>query len=112
MACVLPPPNAARARSLLYLACWGSRRELNVLRGGQRFLGLRDHAGKRESRLVAPRPDLEAVRRARDPERSVLEDVGVDHRGLEIAMAEQLLDGADVGPVLEQMRCERVAEGV
>jgi hypothetical protein len=37
--------------------------------------------------------------------------VGVDHRGLD-AVAEQLLDGADVVAELEQMGGERVAQGV
>src|SRR5262249_17716567 len=52
------------------------------------------------------------VGRARDTERTRLEHVRVDHRGLEVAMAEQLLDGADVGSALQQMCRERVAERV
>ena len=36
----------------------------------------------------------------------------MDHRGADIAVAEQLLYGADVGPVLEQMGGEGMAEGV
>jgi len=47
-----------------------------------------------------------------DPGRPAVEHVGVDHRGADIAVAEQLLYGADVGPVLEQMGGEGMAEGV
>ena len=36
-------------------------------------------------------------------------DVGVDHRRVQIAVAEELLHGADVDAVFEQVRCERVA---
>ena len=36
-------------------------------------------------------------------ERSAVEYVGVDHRGADILVAEQLLDGADVATVFEQM---------
>jgi hypothetical protein len=43
--------------------------------------------------------------------RTVLQDVGVDH-GRGDAMAEELLDGADVVATLQQVRREGVAEGV
>jgi hypothetical protein len=38
--------------------------------------------------------------------------VGVDHRGRDVAVAQQLLDGADVVTRLEQVGGERVAQGV
>ena len=43
---------------------------------------------------------------------AAVEDVGVDHGGADIAVAEQLLHGANIGPVLEQVSGEGVAEGV
>ena len=43
---------------------------------------------------------------------AALEDVGVDHGGLDILVAEQVLDGADVVAVLEQVGGEGVAQGV
>ena len=49
---------------------------------------------------------LQPIRGAGDAERASVEDVGVDHRRLEVAVAEQLLDGADVRSVLEQMAGE------
>lgn len=36
----------------------------------------------------------------------------VDHRGLDAPVAEELLDGADVVSIFEQMGRERVAKGV
>jgi hypothetical protein len=36
------------------------------------------------------------VEGAADAERAVIEDVGVDHGGRDVAMAQQFLDGADV----------------
>jgi hypothetical protein len=41
-----------------------------------------------------------------------IEDVGVDHRGLDIAVAEELLDGADIGATGEKMGREGVAKGM
>ena len=43
---------------------------------------------------------------------TLVEDVGVDHRGLEVTVAKQFLDGADVGAVFEQVCGEGVPEGV
>ena len=42
----------------------------------------------------------------------LVEDVGVDHGGGDVAVAEELLDGADVVAVGEQVGSERVAERV
>ena len=41
-----------------------------------------------------------------------IRDVGVALRGPEIRVTEHLLDGAQVGATLEEMRCERVPEQV
>ena len=38
--------------------------------------------------------------------------MGVDHSSLDILMAEQFLDGADIVAVLEQVRGEGMPEGV
>jgi hypothetical protein len=35
--------------------------------------------------------------------RTAIEDVGIDHRGADVFVAEQLLDGSDVVAVLEKM---------
>jgi hypothetical protein len=41
-----------------------------------------------------------------------IEDVGVDHGGFDIFVAEEFLDGADVVAVLEQVGGKGVAESV
>ena len=38
--------------------------------------------------------------------------MGVDHRGLYIAVTQQLLNRADIGSLLQQVCGERMAEGV
>ena len=43
---------------------------------------------------------------------AAVEDVVVDHGGLEIVVAEEFLGGADVGAIFEQVRGDGVAEGV
>ena len=53
-----------------------------------------------------------AVGRAADSGRAPVEDVGVDHRRGDIAVAQEFLNGADVVPVFEQVGRERVPEGV
>ncbi len=55
---------------------------------------------------------LELVDRALDPQGASLENVGVDHGRADVLVAEERLDGSDVGSILEQMRCEGVTEGV
>jgi hypothetical protein len=55
---------------------------------------------------------VEAVGGAEDAGGAAVEDVGVDHGGGDVAVAEELLDGADVGAVLQQVGGEGVAEGV
>jgi hypothetical protein len=49
---------------------------------------------------------------AADAAGAVSEDVGVDHCGADVAVAEELLDGADVVAALEEVGGEGVAEGV
>ena len=44
---------------------------------------------------------LQKVRWARHPTRAAIEHMGIDHRGLNIAMAKQFLDGADVMAALQ-----------
>ena len=55
---------------------------------------------------------LEGVGGAADSPAAAVEDVGVDHRRLQVPMAEQLLDGADVVAVLQQVGGEAVTEGM
>jgi hypothetical protein len=52
------------------------------------------------------------VEGAADGEGPLAEDVGVDHGGADIGVAEEFLDGADVVAVLEEVGGEGVAEGV
>lgn len=47
-----------------------------------------------------------------DVERAAVEDVGVDHRRTDVFVAEEDLDGSDVGSVFEEMGCEGVTKGV
>ena len=47
---------------------------------------------------------------ALDPARPSVQDVGVDHRGAHVAVAEELLDGADVVTILEEVRGKRMAQ--
>ena len=42
----------------------------------------------------------------------MLQDVGVDHRGGNIAVAQELLDGSNVVATFQEVRDEGVAEGV
>ena len=53
-----------------------------------------------------------SVERAADGQAAALQDVGVDHGGLDVLVAEELLDRADVVVVLQQVGGEGVAEGV
>ena len=53
-----------------------------------------------------------SIQRAFDRQSAALEDVGVDHGGADILVAEQFLNGADIVPVLEKMRGEGMAKGV
>src|SRR3990172_2689135 len=55
---------------------------------------------------------LSRVQRAADGHSTSVEDVEVDHRGLDVLVAEQLLHRADDVAVLELMDGEAVAQGV
>ena len=57
-------------------------------------------------------PDSEQIGRARHASRTTIEHMGVDHRGLHIAMPKKLLDGSDVGTALEQVGGKAMAKGV
>src|SRR5687767_7662051 len=63
------------------------------------------HARAAEERHSRPR-----IQRAADAAATPVEDVGVDHRRGDVAVAKQLLNGTDVVAVLEKMRGERVAQ--
>jgi hypothetical protein len=52
------------------------------------------------------------VQRAPDAATAAVEDVGVDHRGRDVAVVQELLDGANVVAVLEEVRNEAVAQRV
>jgi hypothetical protein len=52
------------------------------------------------------------VEGALDGEAASVQDVGVDHGGADVAVAEELLDGADVVAAFEEMGGEGVAKGV
>lgn len=39
-----------------------------------------------------------------------MKDMGIDHRGFDVAMAQQLLDGSNVRAAFEQVRGKRMAE--
>ena len=52
------------------------------------------------------------IDRASHPGRATVEDVRVDLRRRDVAMAQELLHGADIAAVFEQMRGERMPERV
>ena len=54
----------------------------------------------------------EVVSGAADGEGSAVEDMGVDHRGADVVVTEELLHGADVVAVFEEMRGERMPQRV
>ena len=53
-----------------------------------------------------------SIQGAPHAERAAVEDVGVDHGGGDVAVAEEFLDGADVVAGLEQVRSKAVAKAV
>src|SRR5262245_29455899 len=53
-----------------------------------------------------------AIGRALDAARPPVEDVGVDHGRAHVPVPQELLDGADILAVLEQVGGEGVAQGV
>ena len=56
--------------------------------------------------------ELQAVERARHPQAAPVQDVRVDHRRADVAVAQQLLDGSDVVAVFEEVGCEGMTEGM
>lgn len=56
--------------------------------------------------------EVQRVYRALDPPTTSVEDMGVDHRGADLPVPEELLDRAGVIGVLEQVGGERVTECV
>ena len=62
--------------------------------------------------LLCQLPGLQPIERALGGEWTAVQDVGVDHGRADVAVAEELLDGADVFAVLEQVGRKRVAQGV
>jgi hypothetical protein len=52
------------------------------------------------------------IQRAIHPATALVQDVGVDHRRFHTLVAEQFLNRADVGPVLDQVRRETVPQCV
>ena len=47
-----------------------------------------------------------------DPSPASIQYVRVDHRGLDVLVPQEFLDGSDVVAVFEEMRGERVTQGV
>jgi hypothetical protein len=62
--------------------------------------------------LVGGVAGREAVEGAFDASAATVEDVGVDHGGGYVAVAEEFLDGADVVAGFKKVGGETVAEGV
>ena len=60
-----------------------------------------------------PNPDAwRSIERAANGHGTAIEDVGVDHGGLDVFMAEQFLDCSNIVPILQQMGGKAVPEGV
>lgn len=55
---------------------------------------------------------LEEIRRAGHASRAPIKYMRVDHRGLHITVAEQLLDRTDVGASLQEVRGKAMAKGM
>jgi hypothetical protein len=52
------------------------------------------------------------VYRAHDPTTATVEHMGVYHRGTDVAVSEEFLDGADVIPRFQEMGCKGVPERI
>lgn len=83
-------------------------RALNV---GERVVWRGDNGceGRARGRLIM---DAGLVERATNGEGAAVEDVGVDHCRGDVAVAEELLNGADVVAGIEEVGGKAVAEGV
>lgn len=62
--------------------------------------------------MTATASGWSGVERAHDVPHATVEDVLIDLGRLDVAVAEKLLDGPDVGPALQQVRRNAVPEGV
>ena len=89
-----------------------SRQELALGReDGELELRLRSESNKvRRGCNAAFRP--QEIGRAAHAAAAAVQDVRVDHRRLHVLVSEELLDRANIVPLLEQVGRERVAEGV
>lgn len=61
---------------------------------------------------ITPFVGLQQVGGAADPEGAAVDDMGVDHGGVQITVAHQLLDGSDVLAAFEQVSGKAMAQGV
>lgn len=61
---------------------------------------------------ITPFAGLQKVGGAADPEGAAVDDMGVDHGGVQITVAHQLLDGSDVLAAFEQVSGKAMAQGV
>ena len=52
------------------------------------------------------------IQRASDGQSSFVEDVGVNHGGADVFVAQEVLNGSDVVACLKEMRGKGVAEGM
>ena len=68
---------------------------------GSPWFGIRAAKKWRPNGRTAPRQEL--IRRALDPTPAAIEDVTVNHRGLHVAVAEQLLHRTDIVPRGQEM---------
>ena len=57
-------------------------------------------------------PNSEQIGRARHAGRATIEHMRIDHRGLQIAVAQEVLDSANVGTSFQQVGCKAMAKGV
>jgi hypothetical protein len=85
------------------ICCEASRvnrvRSLFAVVRGERCVGTRGWLGIGETAAAGSK----TVGGAGDAEGAAFHDVRIDHRGTNVAVAEEFLDGADVGAVFEQV---------
>lgn len=92
-------PKASPASQLSPVTAWVCRRRhfnLSMVHGSENHLFAR----------------LQKIRRAAHPHGASIEHMGVDHGGAHVLVPQELLDGADVLPSLQQMGGKRVSEGM
>ena len=53
-----------------------------------------------------------SVSRTANTRRAAVEDLGIDHRRLDVLGGQQSLNGSDVMAACEQVRCKGMSEGV